>query len=349
MEKSGSKPLSVAYVGTDSQYQNYLADLIFQKENFTSKNIGRIKLEEISEKLRRDFSETSAVFFEWDSEELSKFLDNKNGFKIPRWVECTMDISKPISELKKDKQIKDFVRQTRKNNYSYRVSKNKNDFENFYHKMYLPYIKNTHQNTAYTLGFNYFKKLCEESVLILLEQDGEDIGGLLLEFRKNSAHMGYFGFKDGNLTFSKQGATSAMYFYAIEVSKERGFSELCFGPSKSFLGDGVLRYKLGKGAKLVDKVFTSDEDLRIEILNLTDGLKDFLLNNPFIFYPKGKVRSSAIFIESEFSEEQIFPTLKKLKVDEGVEEFSFIYFEDENFRKTNNPKVKFVSIGKFLK
>ncbi|MCC7430378.1 hypothetical protein IT568_06015, partial [bacterium] len=314
----------VVYAGKDEQNKLYLANLMFG-ENFTGQELSRIYFPKISGKIRGKFKDVSAIFYEFDKPDVQKFQQAKMLW-FPRWVECTLDISKPFSELKSQKAIKDFGRIVRQNNYTCLVSVKKEDFESFYKDFYLPYIKEIHGKKAYFLSYNYYKKLTESSELLVLRQNGETIGGMLFEFRENKAQMGYFGFKNGDCV--KDGAASAMYFFSIQRAKEKGFSELSFGPSKSFLTDGILRYKLGKGAKIVDKIFTTDEDLFLEVLDFTEGFKDFLAKNPFVFYRENRKRFVAMFGEaSKLTAENLTETLDYFKVNEGSEKLVFFHFD----------------------
>jgi len=82
-------------------------------------------------------------------------------------------------------------------------------------------------------------------------------------------------------------------------SLHKGFTRVSMGPSKSFLNDGPLRSKVLKGAQLVDKAFTPDENAVLWLLRDARPLRGFLKTHPFVYYPENRRRHAALFCEAE--------------------------------------------------
>src|SRR5207244_3356991 len=81
-------------------------------------------------------------------------LNNRAGFQIPFWVRMEIDISRPTKELFGD-QRSDIERRIRKNKLSYEVTKDPQQFEDFYHRIFIPYVKMRYTDTV---GFTSYEE-----------------------------------------------------------------------------------------------------------------------------------------------------------------------------------------------
>ena len=161
--------------------------------------------------------------------------------------------------------------------------------------MYRPSISAIHGDCAYLISYEYFQSLCRNADLLFVMQAGEPVAGVLIQYDGVDVLMAYAGFKDGDSCHVRNGAASAFYYFAPVWLKEQGFSRVCFGASKAFLHDGVLRTKLLKGAFFGPRKFTPDEQVRIMFGSDSQGLRDFLKANPFLMYTNGNSLTGALF------------------------------------------------------
>ncbi|KAA3600049.1 MAG: hypothetical protein DWQ06_09620 [Calditrichaeota bacterium] len=349
IEKSNSNEITIGYVGNDIQYENYILELTFSSEPkilFNKKQ----PLENVSEMLKSNFENLSLIYFESDRVELEEFWKGKKGIKFPRWIECTMDISDSFENLCKKKAFKNFIRKINQNNYETEYSNSDENRDDFYYNFYKPYLAKNYGATAYFIAYNYFNSMKDHTELLLLKKEGVTVGMVLIEYLEEFAHFAYMGFKDGDETYVREGATSGLYFYSIQRAQEKGFKYFCFGPSKSFLKDGVLRFKVEKSCFIADKTFTPDENIFLEFVKETEASKNFLVANPFVFYPIERKREIIIFVPSSdnFSVENAVKMIKSYKLDEGIENWNLVFWEnpilkDEDFKDTkyeNRVKIR---------
>lgn len=351
IEKSNSNEITIGYVGNDIQYENYILQLTFSGEPkvlFDEKQ----PLETASELLKSKFKNLSFIYFESDRIELEKFWEGKKGLKFPRWIECTMDISDSFENLCKKKAFKNFIRKINQNNYESEYTNTDEARDDFYYNFYKPYLEKNYGETAYYIAYNYFKSLKEKTELLLLKKEGVTVAMVLIEYLEEFAHFAYMGFKDGDETYVREGATSGLYFYSIQRAQEKGYKYFCFGPSKSFLKDGVLRFKVEKSCFIADKTFTPDENIFLEFVNLSEAAKNFLEANPFVFYPSERKREIIIFIPKteDFTVSSATKLIKSYKLDEGIENWNLVFWEnqileDSDFDGTNyESRVKIKNI-----
>lgn len=121
----------------------------------------------------------------------------------------------------------------------------------------------------------------------------------------------------------------ALIYFSVLWLKEKGYTKISLGASNSLLKDGVLKYKVQRGAQISDNVFVSDKNVVImEFLKNTQGLRDLLINNPFIFYSEKRKRHAAIFVENlqPSSEDDLKEIIRPYKNYNGIEKFHICVF-----------------------
>lgn len=220
------------------------------------------------------------------------FKGNHDLFLLPCWVGGLKDLTK----FAKSADYKDARRLIRKNNLGLRISNTKEDFLNFFHQMYLPYIKSAHGSSAFLRDFEDVQSIMHQCELLFVTQDGEDISGLILHYQEPKPTRAWLiGVKDGDSKWVKLGAISAFEYFETERCLEKGYRQLHNGTSRPFLNDGVLRFKLKRCLSITDY---TDQSFAVIPLKQSPGLSGFLQNNPFLYKDKGKL-SGAIFIPQD--------------------------------------------------
>ncbi len=99
--------------------------------------------------------------------------------------------------------------------------------------------------------------------------------------------------KDANTEYTQNGVIGAIYHFCFEYLRQKGCDTVNLGRSRSFLNDGVLKYKRKWGMKVVS---SSDTSFLLGVSSLTEGVKGFLSNNPFVYIDKTGL-NAAIFLE----------------------------------------------------
>lgn len=334
-ELSNQHELSIAYAGAYSEYfqiryKNYITRIVFG-DCFNEQHVGRVWIWNIRKTIKKVAPECSLAVIEIKF--IESFFKVKNGFKIPRWVEATLDISESIDRIKRrSKGFVNMMRRTKNNNYTYEVTRDESHFKNFYYKMHVPFVRYRHGNTGYIISYERYKKLSRYAELLLVKKQDKVVAGHFLLHSKRGVYTDFSGFKDGDYKYVKEGAMGALVYFSVLWLKEKGYSRISLGGTNSFLKDGILKYKVQGGAQISDSFSVSDKSvLLIELLKNTQGLRDFLINNPFIFYPERRKRYAALFIDNHqpLSKEDI-ELLKPYKNYNGIEKFHIYAFGEDN-------------------
>jgi len=352
-EIQSGHPLSMIYAGWDQQYRNYLVALAFG-DAAEQKFMGRRWVWRISGFAETMASQSALLVMESDSC-TDLVFHSRRTIKMPRWVESFLDTSKPAEMVFPKKAFKEMKRVIGKNSYEYEVARDGNRFHDFYSNMYLPYIQGRFGDTAYVLSKRWYETLIRHSELLLVTTKTAVVAGVLIEYSKNEAHLGYIGYKDGSEKHMKDGALNAILYFSVKHLNERGYRRVSLGPSKSFLKDGRLKFKMLRGASISDKIFAPDENISLQVMKHTPGLRQFFIHNPFVFYPENRIRHAAFFTEAgtDMSYEDIEQMFAPYRSYQGIDMWHLFTFgkrkrERLSFPSPINRTVTISSAQKFF-
>jgi len=319
--------MGLLYCGDDERYRHYIQQLAFAPGS-TAHPLGRRYLGSLPAVV----TDTGVDMMHVEHTRWSAFfLRSTKSLCVPRWVETWLDLSQGIEHLKKNPAYKDALRLIRKYSYTYTVTRDPAAFEHFFRNMYVPSISAIHGESAYLISHEFFQTLCGNADLLLVMQGQEAVAGVLIQYQDSEALMAYAGFKDGDTRYVRSGAAGAFYYFAPVWLHAQGFRRVCFGGSKSFLNDGVLRTKIHKGACFDQRVFTPDERIRLLLYSETQAVRDFLSANPFLCYTGSDELTGALFTSAAAcrSADSIAVLLEPYRHYRGINRWQ-VYLFDEN-------------------
>jgi hypothetical protein len=291
MELGSGMPLSIICAIENRQFRNYLCGLIYG-DSFKELNLGRVWYCNTIRIIRKTKYDCAIMFVEVHNS-LGEILNSKKWFYIPQWVKGEVDI--PIGTLVlQDRSLKSDLRRIRKNALQYQVCRDSESLSDFYYNMHIPYITISHGNCAHISPFEEMKRGLTSGDLLFVTQQGERIAGALILYEETGARLKSFGVRGGNNKYLIDGVIGALYYYSLVYLESKGFNKVNFGWSRSFLRDGVLRYK----AKWSQRLFgTSQNGIALRVLSDTQAVRNFLYRNPFIF-KRQNLLYGAYFIDS---------------------------------------------------
>ena len=269
----------------------YLVDLLYSEEP-AKESLGKVFIWKIKSKLNSRIPKADLVFIGLD-ELLSQFVAKQGFTIIPQWTLFMLDLSKPLPEInrlsrRKYRLKRDLIR-IRKHKYSHEITHDPAKFEHFYYHMYLPYISKRFGRLALLKGFRSMKLIFEKGRLLLVKQGTDYIAGNIIVAHNESAFPSFFGVKEGNIEYLKQGALAAVYYFTILWTKERGYEWCDFGHCRPFFNDGVFCYKKRWGME-IRRSKRNRNVFAMKICNFNRGGQDFLTKNPFVFTNQGKLK-----------------------------------------------------------
>lgn len=349
-EIKSSHELSIFFAG-NAESKHYFIKSVFG-DFYDEQYIGRAWLWRISHVVKKRRINPSLMITEVHHP-LSVFYNKQKYFYVPGWVSLESDISIAMSKLMKSRSLKSDLSRIRKSKLDFELTNELDRFSDFYYNMYLPYTNKAHDNRAVIHQYEDMKSEFKNCDLLLLKKEQEYIAGILINYVKNKARLWSSGIKNGNLKYvTKDRAKGALYYFSILCLREKGFQTLEFGYSRAFLNDGALQYKKKWNPNIS---ITPYRGFLIKPANKTDGVRSFLLNNPFIFYKKKKL-NGAVFIESQESISiKQFKKIYKNYFLSGMHRLYIYRFRDSDSGETKSivpselrDKVKFQSLENFF-
>ena len=297
-EASSGQELGIIFAGLEID-KNYIRTLAFG-DSYQEHPVGRKWLWAVRKVNDRQGQDCSLLVVE--APHCSARLSAKIKYLfIPSWVNGELDISVERSSIfrSRNKSLQSDLRRIRKNNLHFEVTRNLSDLHNFYFNMYVPYTTRAHGDRSKIMTYGYvkagFKKRGLFTDLLLVKENEECIAGILFRCRKDKAKLSTLGVKDGNPDYVGHGAIGAVFSFAIQYLADKGFTRIDLGGSRAFLKDGVLRYKRKWHQRISSK---KGPAFLVKVLSQTEGLRGFLLNNPFAYQDTTELRG-AVFVDGD--------------------------------------------------
>jgi hypothetical protein len=247
---------------------------------------------------------------------------------VPDWVVGTYDLSIDINKhVSQDRTLSSNRRKIESNNLCFEITHDEDQFEKFYHEMFLPYVSRRWIKQAEIAEYDVLKRYFKAGELLLIKKDSYYIAGVLIYYAQHTPKLLVLGVKDGNFEYVELGAVAAIYQFALTYLKERGYRYVDVGSTRAFLNDGVLLQKKKWKFKIVS---FRDYGFLIDIVSPNNGVQEFFINNPFMFI-QGTELIGAIFLEAERSLEKInFPDIYRKYHVEGLSRISLYRFSKED-------------------
>lgn len=299
IEKSGGQELTIAFAGCEVN-KNYIVSLAFdspEREDY----LGKKWLWKIPKIIKENKKICPLLVVQVPSC-FSSLSEKIKCLYIPCYVSGEIDISVDGPTLFKNRNtsLKSDISKIKKNKLNFEVTKDLSQLHNFHYNMLIPQALARYGNKAIIPNYEpmekEFIKHSQLYDLLLVKNQQEYISGILLRYKnKNIAKLCHLGVKDGNIDYVRDGAIGALFYFSFHHVSEKGCKKIDFGDSRPFLKDGVLKYKEKWNYKISNKNKTG---FFVKPLSKTDGVKNFFLNNPFVYEDK-KELCGAIFVTND--------------------------------------------------
>lgn len=267
----------------------------------------------LKQKIKTEFDAASknmdVAIAEYKFDYLYKKLARLEGVKfMPEFIAQKTEGIYALSEFRKrtNRRAYEDIRTTKKYKYTCEFTNdNRQLLSFFYENMYLPYISKRYNGEEIISPFNLIKRSFKKGGLLLIKDGNKYLSGSVIELNDGVFRPKFIGILNGDIRLLKKDALSSLYYFYFKFASENGFKTIDLGLSRALLNDGVLRYKTKWKTKIeFDKKRSNVFALRI--FNLTEPLKYFLVNNPFISVENNNLISN-IYLNSEgiFNEEEV--------------------------------------------
>jgi hypothetical protein len=164
--------------------------------------------------------------------------------RVPEWIETGRNVPEDLRKLvRSTHSLSEDLRLSRHYKIEAEITHTEEDFHDFYHTMYVPFIRARHGVMAWPSNEESLRHCLHRGGIIWLRYAGERIAGLLFNCAGDSLRLSADGVLHGNLGILKKGVISALFYHAFREAAERNCRFVDFGGCRACLGDGVLRYK----------------------------------------------------------------------------------------------------------
>ena len=282
-EISSSRELTIIFAGSN-QNRYFFKNLAFQSCS-RDENIGKTWLWTIP-KVSRSVKHDDALTITEVPRFLHVLFKRPMTWYAPCWVYGELNILGGHHNLVKNRSLRSDINKIKKANLTFEVTDDPSELHDFYYGMHVPFVTQTHRDGAVVIDYDVVKREFRRCDLVFIRKDDERLAGALIRYSKNHAELWFLGIKDGNLDHIKYGVVAALYYFSILHLEAKGIQRVDFGPSRTFLKNGVLQYKRKWDQALNG---TSRDGFLIRPSSVGPAVKGFLCNNPFIIADRGKL------------------------------------------------------------
>jgi hypothetical protein len=287
-----SNKMTMLYVGTESS-AHQLASLIYaQVSEFLP--LGEVLLHQTHEHSLMNMSEI--VAYDVQRPFVRKF--SKQGYLLLPNVNFTLDTRVSMDEIMKrmSRRRRRDIRKINSLKYSYSICRNSNkDFDFFYRKMYLPYVKSRFGKAATIKPQLEAKNIYESNGgIIFVKKNEKPLAGILFNIQRKTLHAWSFGAHEGDQRFVEELAGEAALLFLIEWAKTQDVEKLDYGVSLPFLQEGIFTYKKEWGMNVNEQRDNSIWAFKVNPVN--ECSLAFLRQNPLIVIDEHELKG-VVFID----------------------------------------------------
>lgn len=215
-------------------------------------------------------------------------LPHQKAIVGPRFVDHTLDVRGNWEEVQNrfSRSVRrNEMRLVRKYGYEYKVSHDRQDFEAFYHQMYVPTMDGRHGEASSPWSAGRVYQCFRHDCLLKVTREGEWVSGGICHSEGKTLFFDTLGVKNADAQLIHQGATSTLYYAVVHWANQQGYEAVNFEGSGGRLTDGQFQHKRKWGAT-VSMPSNIHRLYWIKAQRITPAVSQFLKDNPRIVIDK---------------------------------------------------------------
>lgn len=215
---------------------------------------------------------------------LVRKLPHQNAIVLPHYVFPILDVRGDWQDVRGrlHKTVRTHeLRLVRKYEYTYEMSHDPQDFEEFYHQMYLPTMDKRHGELSSPMSIAKAYRYFQHGWLFRVERDNDWVSGLICYRRQNVVIAQIMGVRDADAQLIREGAASTLYYTAVHWANQHGYEAVNFLGTEPFLEAGQFRYKRKWGVT-VSIPPQLHRRVWLKVRRVTPAVSTFLQENPCI-------------------------------------------------------------------
>jgi hypothetical protein len=148
--------------------------------------------------------------------------------------------------------IRHRITRAQRNGFGYRFSQSKEDFDYFYHQMYLPYVKARHGHLAKVAPYHeQWRRWFRRGGLLLVTQHARVVAGNLCYLAGDTVYSMEAGVLNSDPLLIQQGISALIDWYTFVWAHQHGAATVNMGGSHAWRMDGVFSYKQRWRSKVI--------------------------------------------------------------------------------------------------
>jgi hypothetical protein len=183
--------------------------------------------------------------------ELSPFQKNipetEVSFSSPSWVDQEVFLPPSMENFLSGnamKRIRKIIHRAETHTFGQQITRRAEDFDFFYHRMYVPYVQSRHQDKAEIPSLEQMKKTWfEPGQLFFLTQDRQPVAGTLAILRDGVCSAVALGVLDADPQWLEKMVTAASDWQVIQWAHAHGARRYDLGGSRPWKTNGIFLYK----------------------------------------------------------------------------------------------------------
>lgn len=280
-EKFSKNSLRTLYIG---RHENdaFMLNLIYEKYEVTKKHS---KIPVISFfKLFSVYRQSVDLIILDHELLLSTLYQSPSWLVIPQWIRQKYYVPDTwedvLAKFRKNTKKTD-LRKVRKYMFSYRITRDQNDFEIFYEKLYRPYLEMRFDDEVIIEPKSKVLRQCRKGELMQIIREGEVVAAVLLHKSEGRLAYVWVGVSDYIEGEMSKGAFSALYYFTILYGFNTGCHEIDFLGTRPLLNDGLFQYKR-KWGTVVQRSPIPRGDILLKPVRGTNAVTSFISHNLFV-------------------------------------------------------------------
>jgi len=315
-------PLTVTYIGLE-YFSWYLKEVMFTEEpqEIVKEPVSFWRPNEVA------CAPGSDIVVVAGSERLIRRLPRQNAIVVPLYVQNRLPIQGEWDHLRdrlrKSKSVRNEFSWLGRYDYVCEASRNYEDLEMHYHKMYLPTMAARHGDVAHIVSEDEARQHFRHGHLLFAKRDGEVVASGLCRAHGDTLRWVTIGVLDGDEQLLQERVIGAMYILVIRWANQTGYKYVDFLGCPPFLSMGVFRYKRKWGTRIGIPP-DSHKQVWFKFQRDTPAVRHFLKENPCaVIDEQGDLRGLVVIddpdaitpeLEARWDKDYLTPGMKSLLI-----------------------------------
>jgi hypothetical protein len=271
-------------------------------------------------------------------------LDRFQYLAIPPWVPQKIKLGDQWEDVIKSfpKKFRKELKRILKQGYQFCSAHTENQYNYFYHAMYVPYTQARFGSTAVIFPKDYIRQILQHGQILFLFRNDRLLLGSLNKYEHDRLLLICTVAAEDFPPAMFKGAAEALDYFSILSAFEKGCRVVDFLGSRPLLDDGAFRYKRKWGTH-IDKFYRPVADIYFKTLRLNTGVKSFLSYNPFIIKTSKGFRGR-VLLSTPASDKDINSCAKRYQTKglNGIDIFCTAGIQNgaDKYLNNNVPEIK---------